>query len=143
MDGYVKLYFRIPAPDSQEMEVESVWAIPCGGGFKLDNIPFYAKGAALGDVFSANTVDGCLYSDELLETSGHSTVRLWLANKKDAQTVKAELKSMGCDSEISDNPRLLAVDVPPDVEYKKIKKYFDFGKKNEKWDYQEACLGFL
>ncbi|MFV0478023.1 MAG: DUF4265 domain-containing protein [Parahaliea sp.] len=143
MEGHVKVYFEIPSADSEEMEIETVWAIPHGEGFKLDNIPFYAKGVALDDVVSANEVDGCLYVDELLEPSGHSTVRLWFSDEKDVQTVRAELKAMGCDSEISDQPRLVAVDIPSSVSYEKIREYLDAGEANGKWNYQEACLGFL
>lgn len=47
---------------------------------------------------------------------------------------------MGCDSEISDQPRLVAVDISPSVLYKEIKGYLDEGEVNGKWDYQEACL---
>lgn len=143
MEGHVKIYFEIPSADSEEMEIETVWAIPYGEGFKLDNIPFYAKGVALDDVVSANEVDGCLYVDELLKPSGHSTVRLWFADEKDVQAVRAELKVMGCDSEISDQPRLVAVDIPSSVRYEKIREYLDAGEADGKWDYQEACLGFL
>lgn len=143
MENHVKIYFEIPSEDSGEMEVETVWAVPHGEGFKLDNIPFYAKGFALDDVVSAKEVDGCLYVDELLKPSGHSTVRLWFADEKAVQSVRAALASMGCDSEISDHPRLVAVDIPPGVEYEKIKEYLDAGEAEEKWNYQEACLGFL
>lgn len=143
MEGYVKIYFEIPSVDSEETEIETIWAIPQGEGFKLDNIPFYAKGVALGDVVSAKEVDGCLYVDELLKPSGHSTVRLWFADEKDVQAVRAELKAMGCDSEISDQPRLVAVDIPSNVRYEKIREYLDAGESYGKWDYQEACLGFL
>lgn len=141
MEGHVKIFFEIPSADSEEMEVETLWAIPRGEGFKLDNIPFYAKGAALDDVVSANEVNGCLYVDGVLKPSGHSTVRLWFAEKDDVQVVRAELKSMGCVSEISDNPRLVAIDIPPDVKYENIRDYLDVGEAEGKWDYQEACLG--
>ena len=143
MEDHVKIYFEIPTSDSEEMEIETVWAIPYGEGFKLDNIPFYAKGVALDDIVSANKVDGCLYMDELLTPSGHSTVRLWFADEKDVQTVREELKTMGCDSEISDQPCLVAVDIPPSVRYEKIREYLDAGEADGTWAYQEACLGFL
>lgn len=49
---------------------------------------------------------------------------------------------MGCGSEISDSPRLVAVDIPQNIEYGLIKKYLDDGELSGKWDYEEACLGF-
>lgn len=141
--GHVKVFFEVPSAGSDELETESLWAIPYGDGFKLDNIPFYAKGVALEDVISAEKIDGCLFSKELLESSGHSTIRLWFSDDINIDSERAVLKSMGCDSEVSDQPRLVAVDIPPNVQYEKIKEYLDAGESEGKWDYQEACLGFL
>jgi len=108
----------------------------------IDNIPFYAKGVAYKDVMSAKKTDDGLYADELLSASQHSTIRIWFANEKLVALTRQELKAMGCGSEISDSPRLIAVDIPPVIEYGHIKKYLDDGELSGKWDYEEACLGF-
>ncbi len=141
MSEHVKILFEYPIGDSNG--TETLWALPKGEGYKLDNIPFYVKGVSFGDVVSAKVVEGCIYMKELLTPSGHSTVRLWFANENDVQPVRESLKSMGCNSEISDQPRLLAVDIPPSISYEIIRAYLDEGESNGKWDYEEACLGFL
>ena len=141
MSNYVKLFFEYPVGDSSE--TESLWALPNGKGFKLDNIPFYVKGVSFGDVVLAEEIDGCLYMLELLKPSGHSTARLWFESEKEVQPARNALNLMGCSSEISDQPRLVAVDIPPTVSYEEIRDYFDEGESNGKWDYEEACLGFL
>ncbi|MBD8513368.1 DUF4265 domain-containing protein [Photobacterium sp. GJ3] len=143
MSEHVKLFFEYPVSDSNRNETESLWTLPDGKGFKLDNIPFYVKGVSLGDVVSAEEVDGCLYMKELLEPSGHSTVRIWFASDQEVQSVRETLESMGCSSEVSDQPRLIAVDIPPTISYDEIRAYLDEGESNGKWDYEEACLGFL
>lgn len=143
MDGYVKVFFEVLSGESEETEVESLWATPHGDGYKLDNIPFYAKGVALDDVVSAKEIDGCLYVEEVLEPSGHSTIRIWFSKEEAIDRVRDTLKSMGCESEVSDQPRLVAVDIPPDVSYETIRAYLDAGEADGRWDYQEACLGFL
>lgn len=143
MSERIKLFFEYSVGDSNESETESLWALPSGEGFKLDNIPFYVKGVSFGDVVSAERVEGCLCMKELLETSGHSTVRLWFASEQEVQPVREALKSMGCSSEVSDQPRLVAVDIPPTIAYEDIRSYLDEGESNGKWDYEEACLGFL
>jgi hypothetical protein len=143
MSEHVKLFFEYPVGDSSEIEIESLWALPSGKGFKLDNITFYVKGVSFGDVVSAEEIEGCLCMKELLEPSGHSTVRLWFACEQDVQPVREALKSMGCSSEVSDKSRLLAVDIPPAISYEDIRAYLDEGVSNGKWDYEEACLGFL
>ena len=47
---------------------------------------------------------------------------------------------MGCSSELSHVRGLIAVDVPPNVDYKKVRSYLHDGLKQEKWDVQESCL---
>jgi len=143
MGTQVKIFFRIPIEGSEEFEVESLWASPVADSYKLDNIPFYARGVSFADTVIAEKVDGCLYMSELSEPSGHSTVRLWFGDEKDVQATRKALSSMGCSSEISDQPRLVAVDIPASVAYENIRAYLDEGEANGKWDYEEACLGFL
>jgi hypothetical protein len=53
----------------------------------------------------------------LLQPSGHSTVRILFANPDDIEPTREYLRKNGCDSEISDLPRLVSVDIPPVVEY--------------------------
>ena len=142
MRTQTKMFFEILSNDSDSMEVESIWVTPCEEGYMIDNIPFYAKGVAYKDVMSAKKTDDGLYADELLSASQHSTIRIWFANEKLVALTRQELKAMGCGSEISDSPRLIAVDIPPVIEYGHIKKYLDDGELSGKWDYEEACLGF-
>ncbi|MFM2591266.1 DUF4265 domain-containing protein [Vibrio sp. TBV020] len=141
MREHIKLFFEYSVGASSE--TESLWALPSGKGFKLDNIPFYVKGVSFGDIVSAERVEGYLCMKELLESSGHSTVRLWFSSEQEVQPVREVLKSMGCSSEVSDQPRLVAVDIPPTVSYENIRSYLDEGESSGKWDYEEACLGFL
>lgn len=142
MESPVKVFFAIHSPESTNIEMESLWATPIDGGYKLDNIPFYAKGVALNDLVSAEETDGCLLATSILKPSGHSTIRIWFASRDDIEPTRNKLDQMGCGSEISDVPRLVAVDVPPAVDYSDIKRILDEGESKGKWDYQEACLGF-
>lgn len=143
MSKRVKVFFDITSTNPGETEVESLWAIACDEGYKLDNIPFYAKGVALNDLVDAKEVGGCLRVTKLLQPSGHSTVQVWFTNLDDVEPTRNHLKIIGCSSEISDGPRLVAVDVPPVVKYSEIKQFLDQGVAEGKWDYQEACLGHL
>lgn len=143
MKGHVKIFFNITSDDSEELDVESLWAVPCEEGYRVDNIPFYVKNIALDDVVGAEEIEGYLYADRVIRPSGHSTIRLWFSSKDKVQSTRALLKSIGCDSEISDNDRLVAVDVPPRVKYEVVKKILDAGEEDGIWEYQEACLGYL
>lgn len=146
MSSAVKLFFRMDQdPDGYPpIGVESVWALKRDDGYEIDNIPFYVKEVAVGDIVSAKPdADGCLWYTGLILAGGHSTIQIMFSNTEDVQPVRDVLKQMGCDSEGSDLPRLIAVNVPPTVPYENVKAYLDECQRAGKFEYQEACLGFL
>ena len=57
--------------------------------------------------------------------------------------VREALRQLGCTSEVSDLPCLVAVDVPPEVPCGKAKAFLEEGERSRRSEYQEACLGFL
>ncbi len=121
--------------------IESVWAIPLSEGqYKIDNILFYAPEYSLGDVVSVENREGELFVKGLVSESGHSTIRIIFNNVDDVKKTREFLKALGCDSEISEVPILISVDIPPIISYSKIKKYLIEGEKMEKWSYEESCI---
>ena len=144
MSTHVKIMFELEANVSGQREIESVWALPVEDGFQIDNIPFYACEVALGDVIKARPDEnGTLWFEGLVRASGHSTVRLWFASEADVRAKRDELHQSGCSSELSELPRLVAVDIPPEVSYEQIKVTLDEGESSGQFEYEEACLGFL
>lgn len=141
MTDLVKLLFEIPSKNSEEIEIESIWALPEVEGFRIDNIPFYAKGIAIGDVVSATERNGAYYFDRVLVPSRHSTIRIVFFDEAIIQTTRDFLRNLGCESELSDIPALISVDIPPSVNYESIKKYLDSSEESGLIEYQEACLG--
>ena len=141
----MKVIFEYEGSTLDARELESMWAVPVNGGYKIDNIPFYAREIALGDIVSTeNDHDGMMRFKALVQASGHSTVRLWFAKgrEQDVAHVRQRLRDMGCPSELSDLPRLIAVDVPPQVPYEQIREFLGEGEKSGLFEYEEACLGF-
>jgi len=137
-----KLRFRFQNVAGED-ETETMWVIRRGDGYEIDNIPFYVKELALGDVVDARPdASGILWYSKLIRPSGHSTIHLWFSNEKEVESAREELRQMGCASEVSDLPRLVAVDVPPDVPYEKVKTFLEQGENAGRFEYQEACLGF-
>jgi hypothetical protein len=140
---HVKVFFRLE-PDEDgypPVEVESLWGLRRSKGVELDNIPFYARGVALGDVVAVKAdPDGVLWFDGLVRASGHSTIRLWFAREDDVQSTCAELRTFGCSYE-GDLPRLVAIDIPPNVPYDSIREYLDRQEAASVFEYEEACLG--
>ncbi len=140
-----RLKLRFPFKNSAGGdETETLWVLQRDTGYEIDNIPFYVQELALGDVVSARPDEsGALWYSELVHPSGHSTLQLWFAQEKEVEPVRTTLRQMGCASEVSDLHRLVAVDVPPEVPYDKVKAFLDQREEAGQLEYQEACLGFL
>lgn len=139
-----RLKLRFPFENSEGIgETETLWVIKRDDGYELDNIPFYVTGLAVGDLVSARPdTDGVLWYSELIKPSGHSTIQLWIERQEDVASVRAALRELGCDSEVSDLPRLVSVNVPRNVPYTKVQAYLEQGERSGRFEYQEACLGF-
>jgi len=143
MKDRVKLRFPFTNSDG-DSETETMWTISRDDGYEIDNIPFYVTGLATGDVVGAEPdINGVLWYSKLLRPSGHTTIQVLLAREEDVAPVRGELQRMGCDSEVSDMRRLIAVNVPPRVSYETVKAFLDRGEHTGTFEYQEACLGFL
>lgn len=143
MSNLVKILFEYEQ-SLQAASTESMWATPTPDGYQIDNIPFYAREVALGDVVSARPAsDGALIFDRLVRPSGHSTVRLWFAaeHQDQVQGVRDHLRTLGCASELSDLPRLVAVDVPPEIDYAAIRVVLEDYERRAICEFEEACLG--
>ncbi|WP_084737204.1 DUF4265 domain-containing protein [Cystobacter ferrugineus] len=140
-----RLKLRFPFENSDGVgETETMWVIKREDGYEIDNIPFYVTGLAAGDIVSAQPdTGGVLWYSELVRPGGHSTIQLWFSRQEDVEPVRAALRQRGCASEVSDLPRLVAVDVPPDVPYEDIKAFLEQGERAGQFEYQEACLGFI
>jgi hypothetical protein len=137
---HVKVLFEVKNEDGT-IEIESVWATPVPDGYKVDNIPFYARDVACNDVVAVKAdEDGALRYAGLRVASGHSTIRLWFANEATVAPVREHLRTMGCSSEL-DLSRLVAVDVPPSVPYPGVRVYLDAQEAAGIFEYEEACLG--
>lgn len=143
MSSHTKI--RFPAEDSDgNLELETMWTVARDDGYEVDNIPFYVKGIAIGDVVSAKVEpDGGMLYTGLVRASGHSTIRILFSSEQDILTTTKQLLDLGCDYEGSDLPQLIAIDIPPTVPYEKVKAFLERGRRLGIFSYEEACLGFL
>jgi hypothetical protein len=128
---------------------EWLWASRVGSStFKIDNIPFFAKSIAYGDIVAAEQTDQGLVFTDLVEASGHSTVRVVIYREggSDEQLrpavegIMQSLKALGCDTELSHIPNLIAVDVPPSVNYGAVSGFLSKQEQGGHLSYEEACL---
>ena len=143
MRYYKVLFVYSDDHEPSEFKIESLWAKKIRDDlYKVDNVPFFAKNIAVGDIIKVeyDEEEKSLYFDELVEPSGNSVVRIVPFDKSTSREIEKELLDLGCDWESLENRNLIAVHIPKEVPYDQIKTYLVEG--SEKFDYQEACLGF-
>ena len=76
--------------------------------------------------------------DHVVRASGHSTGRIWLAQKASAApTVIEKIRQMGCQAELTLD-RLIAIDAPPAQE-PALWEYLQRGMTHGDWDLQVGC----
>lgn len=151
-DDESKRYVRIIVPLDQDEDgyppvgSERLWAVHVGEGrYQMDNIPFFARDLALGDVVSAvpeeGAEEGILRYQQVREPSCHSTFRVFVHDESEVPEVCRLLEQLGCGTEKSHLPRLVAVDIPPSVPLAVVREALASGVSQGRWEYEEACLG--
>jgi hypothetical protein len=128
--------------DDDEFETESLWCVKSGSNFIVDNIPFVAKRISFGDIIKAeyDEDDKAFYFDDFVEVSGNSTLRLYFNDESMIEEIRSQLNLLGCESEAFLARKLIAVNVPKDIDYSPIRKYLERGEENGLWTFEESCL---
>ncbi len=147
----VKVGFKLDrdADDYPPADWEWMWASRVGDStFKIDNIPFFAKLISSGDIVAATQTNTGLIFQKLVQPSGHSTVRVVILRegRNDEQVgaavkdIRQSLRAMGCSTELSHLPNLIAVDIPPEVNYRVVSEFLSQKEQDGLLEYEEACL---
>jgi hypothetical protein len=140
----VEVWFQIEKdedgyPRSKDWEGLLCTCLDSTDQFRVESIPLYVRGVAVNDVVSASVADSGSYYrfDRLISRGGHSTYRLFADNSPDA--VVRELEALGCGVETAAGGRLLAIDVPPNVNAQ-LRAFLFEGRRAKRWDLQEASV---
>jgi hypothetical protein len=151
MEKMVKVGFRLERDQDNypPADWEWLWASRVSDStFKIDNIPFFAKLISYGDVVEVKQTNTGLIFNTLVQPSGHSTVRVIVhrRGRSDEQLqvvvedVRVAMRAMGCSVEKSHIPGLIAVDVPPEVNYQSVAAFLSKKESEGLLGYEEACL---
>ncbi len=140
-----KIFFRLEQDEDgyPPFAVESVWAQRSQDGlFVLDNIPFFARQATLGDAIEVVYEDDAPYYTSTLQPSGNSLIRVVMFDSSDPAELRSNLVSIGCSTELfsRDTLRLIAVNVPQATPIGEVRALLDRGCDEGHWDYEEAIL---
>lgn len=131
----VILTYRTPNGNIDE---EAIWVKPVGEYYQVDNIPFFAPNIAIDDIISVEEEDGFLHFEELISRSGHSTVQIVMLDVIEKDRIIKQIEIFMCPWE--GFGQIIAIDIPPLFEYKKIKHFLQNELETQVLDYKEACL---
>ncbi|MFK0169082.1 DUF4265 domain-containing protein [Streptomyces sp. NPDC090306] len=147
-DAQVKIHFRLDVgeDDWPPASVESLWAVDLGDGqVRLDNVPFFVRGVACGDVVAVRPDgDGQLWAGEIVRRSENCTVRLIVTRDGGSaaarQGVLRAFDRLGVEGEGIERFGMVALDVPPAADLGKVRKLLDHGVAEEWWHMEEGCV---
>ncbi len=136
MDSDVKIVFELAQDGDAPYQVESLWAVPLdGGGYRIDNIPWYVSNIALGDVVAAapRNDERLFFTGEILRRSGNRTIRVRLVEESIARSaaIHDAIERLGAKSEL-DHTDLLAVNAPAD-RLADVLKFLETGAAQGHW----------
>mgnify|MGYP001477606708 CR=1 FL=1 len=139
MSNKVKVNFVYYDLD-EELATESVWAEKENNYYRIKNIPFFAPNISYDDLISVEEDEEELFFDDIIETSGNSTLQIIIYNKNDIADITKMIEHFGCGWEGSHLEGYISVNVPKKVNYIKVKEFLDIMFDSKKLDYKEACL---
>ncbi|MCL1666274.1 DUF4265 domain-containing protein [Elizabethkingia ursingii] len=121
--------------------VETLWAeFKEDIKYQIKNIPFFAPNIAFNDIITVEEENGNLHFDEIINTSEHSTIQIVFFNEKEIDKVIKDIELLNCSWEGMYNQKLLAIDVPPNVNYFIVKEYLTTQFNSNIIDFKESCL---
>jgi hypothetical protein len=143
-EGFVKIAFELqPDADGYPSDRwETLWAskMPQTDTYRIDNIPFFVKGISSEDIVSAEERDGQLTFVKLIKPSKNSVFRLYVADESKVAEVCDGFKRLGCDSEKSGIPGLIAIEIPGRIPIAPIATLIEEGARSGQWEYEEGVL---
>ena len=144
MSRSVKVHFRLvqDKDDYPPVDVESLWAQPGAeaGEYVIDNVPFFARDATLGDTVFVREDEGHLWFERLVHRSGNSLVRVAFFDRTCLEKVSERLATLGCSTEYLRDHNLLAVSIPDTVKLMSVQVYLQAEASAGSIDYEEPIL---
>ena len=139
MDSGVKIVFELEQDENgyPPYQVESLWAVPLvEGGYQIDNVPWYVRDIACGDVVAAAPGDDgrLFFTGRILRRSGNRTMRVRLAEESIARSaaIHDAIERLGAESELDHTDRL-AVNAPAD-RVAEVLKFLETGAAQGHWE---------
>jgi hypothetical protein len=144
MPAAIKVHFRLVQDGDgyPPVAVESIWAQPTvkAEEYVLDNVPFFAREATIGDVILVREQDGQHWFKDVVTRSMNSLVRIVFFDRTSTDRVNKDLIDLGCSTEYLKSHNLLAVSIPGTVDLGVIEDYLQKETSARTLDYEEPIL---
>jgi hypothetical protein len=132
-------------PDWPPVSVERLWGEKTEVKFeiRLVNTPLFVRGIAYGDLIAVRPDNERreLVFDHLKSESGHSTIRIVFLQRDKRVTVEGKLRAAGCTwTSARGFGNLLAVDIPPEVNYVNLREWLLLQVESEVIEVQEGSI---
>ncbi|MCG3757584.1 MULTISPECIES: DUF4265 domain-containing protein [unclassified Amycolatopsis] len=145
---HVKVVFELPSEgdDWPPVSREGLWAVPLGPDHvRLASIPWFARGAAEGDVFRVERdEEGVLRPVERVEWSGNCTIRMivWADGPFGGDLGRAidHFAPFGFEGEQFSQFGMVGFTVPPGANLAEAKRALQEGRADGSWAYEEGCV---
>lgn len=139
----VKINFKVQVGSDgyPPVAVESLWAQHVEDEYIIDSIPFFTSDATSGDRIRAQVGDeDALWFAGIVERSGNSLIRVVFFDLTCEDVLAAKLKKMGCGTERMPQFKLMAINVPSEVDLAEIQAYLSDRNSAGLIDYEEPIL---
>ncbi len=124
--------------------VEAIWCVPADGvddGYRVTNVPIHVLDIARDDVISVKPSEaGPLEFVGVLRRSGHSTLRVIVADLMDTDAVAEALGDLGAVVQNTYISQLLAVDLPSTIDFTAIRVWLIDAEGADRLDWEEGYL---
>jgi hypothetical protein len=130
------------------VSVERLWGekTDVRSEIRIVNTPFFARGIAFGDLIRVRPDHERreLVFEAFTAESGHSTIRIVFIRSAERAAVEARLTEAGCSWELATQfNSLMAVDVPPEVDYCALRGWILGQVDSGAIEIQESAISLL
>jgi hypothetical protein len=123
-----------------DFHIERLRASKADSCFRIESIPLFTPSVSKGDIVSAVEDEDEFHFEMVMDLSGHSTIQVRVFDEMYMEHAFEYLGALGCSWEFSREKKVMAVDIPDDVQYSRVLHYFEKGEEESKWTFKESSL---
>lgn len=138
-----RIVFFLERDDSgyPPVEAERLWVfIIDERRARIDNIPFFARDATLGDTVEYVRDGTELHYVSTLHRAGNSLIRVVCYPEADPSDLRRRIGAFGCETEFDANHRLIAINIPPEGDLEGLRRFLQIEEGKESLGYEEPIL---